>query len=740
MTTSKTPRLILMSAIVLAVVGTHARAEQTADVELPPVIVEGATLEAKAVSKPKAKVQPVEVESLASEPAPPEKKFKKAAQPSAPSTPKPVQAANEPVDVPPSETSGTATVNGQETVPGIALEKTGSAVSVVTGEDLRQRQIRNGAEALRSLPGVSVSGQGGAQGITVVRLRGGESRHTLVLIDGVEVNSGSGAFFDFSTLLVDDIAQIEVIKGPQSGLYSSGALGGVINIITRGGKGPLTFRGRAEGGSFNARDGMIGMSGGTDRAHASLTLSGRKTDGFNIAPMGTEKDGGEFSTFNFTGGVMVFDNLKLDGTLRRAHRAGDRDGTNDVVNGLFVASDEKSTFASDVSLGSLTATLDTFDQTWIHKFYVRGTETENRDIDRGPFSSPGGQLSRNISTMNEYGYLSTYRLDGPQGLPVRHFITGLVEHRREEFEQPLIPLSTFARDRDSVAGEIRGEYFDGLNLTGNVRHDNNEGFEDATTWRVAGSWVTPVRPVRLHSSIGTGIKYPSFSEQFGVFSGFVANPNLIPEKSLGWDAGVETTLFNGKAVIDVTYFHANLQNEIDFNFVPPAVACGGVPFCFIPFNRAGESTREGIEVSARAAVADGLTVGLAYTYLKAREDNGLEEVRRAPHSGRGDVNYTFLEGRANVNLAAIYNGRMQDLGFSAITFSSQRVALDEYWLVNLGASYKVTPSVELYGRVENLLDEKYQEVYGFQTAGISAYAGVRFSYEEPSTKDWAKYK
>ena len=201
MTTSKTPRLILMSAIVLAVVGTHARAEPTADVELPPVIVEGATLEAKPVAKPKAKVQPVEVEAVELPPAPSPKKIKKVAQPepSASSKPKPVQAASEPADVQPVVTSGSATASGEASVQGIALEKTGSAVTVVTGEDLKQRQIRNGAEALRSLPGVSVSGQGGAQGITVVRLRGGESRHTLVLIDGVEVNSGSGAFFDFST-------------------------------------------------------------------------------------------------------------------------------------------------------------------------------------------------------------------------------------------------------------------------------------------------------------------------------------------------------------------------------------------------------------------------------------------------------------------------------------------------------------------------------------------------------------
>ncbi len=541
-------------------------------------------------------------------------------------------------------------------------------------------------------------------------------------------------------LLIDDIAQIEVIRGPQSGLYSSGALGGVINIITRGGKGPLTFRARAEGGSFDTRDGMVGISGGTDRAHASLTLSGRRTNGFDISDTGTENDGGQFSTLSFTGGVMVSDNLKIDVSLRRSRRDGDRDGTNDVLNGLFVASEERSTFVSDLWLGRLEATLDTFDGTWVHKVFVSGVETDNRDLDLGLFSPPGGQASRNLSTTSKYGYRSTYRLDGPEHLPVRHFFTGLVEHQREAFEQPLLSSSAFERDRDSVAGEIRAEYFDALTLTGNVRYDDNQGFDNATTWRVASSLQPQGSPFRLHASAGTGIKYPSFGEQFGVFFGFVPNPNLTPETSFGWDAGVETTFFDGRAVVDVTYFNSDLKNEIDFDFVPPPQACGGVPFCFIPFNRAGTSEREGIEVAARFRLVNGISVGLAYTYLNAREFTGEEEVRRPPHSGRADLNYVFDHGRGNLNLAAVYNGSMKDLGFSAITFSSQRVTLDDHWLVTAAASYKVAPGVELYGRVENLLDQNYEEVFGFNAAGIAAYGGVRVSLEEPSTLDWAKYK
>lgn len=741
----KHTQVLLISAACLHFGATDLRAQdavQISEAELPAVVVEGATLEAKPAVAPKVRKKSAPVE--ANDPPPAPKKAKKSAQsPSGGSND--ASAASEPAEFEEGTTFDATAANGagafeSNGVTGIPADKLGTSVSVVTGAELKARQVRTVAEALRSLPGVSVSQQGGVQNQTVVRLRGAESNHTLVLIDGVEVNSpGTDGFFDFANLLVDDIAQIEVLRGPQSGLYSSGALGGVINIITNRGKGPLTFRARAEGGSFDTRDGMVGLSGGTDRAHASITLSGRRTNGFDISDEGTEDDGGEFRNLSFTGGVLVFDHLKIDASLRSSRREGDRDGTNGVRDGFSVASEEASTFASDLWLGRLEATLDTFDGDWIHKVYVNGSEQDIRDLDRGIFSPPGGLASRQVASVTKYGYLSTYRLD-TDAAPVRHFITGLVEHTREDFEQPLLSNEAFERTRDSIAGEIRGEYFNALTLTGNVRHDKNEGFEDATTWRAAGSFQPVGSPFRLHASAGTGIKYPSFSEQFGVFTGFVANPNLTPETSFGWDAGVEVTFLGGKGVIDVTYFNTNLENEIDFNFVPPVEACGGVAFCFIPFNRTGESKRDGIEVAGRLIIVEGLSVGAAYTYLDAREEDGAEEVRRPPHSGRADLNYVFASGKGNFNLAAVYNGRMLDLAFSPITFTSQRLALDEYWLVTAAASYEVAPGVELYGRVENLLDQDYEEVFGYNSAGVAAYAGVRFTYEEPSTLDWAKYK
>ena len=231
------------------------------------------------------------------------------------------------------------------------------------------------------------------------------------------------------------------------------------------------------------------------------------------------------------------------------------------------------------------------------------------------------------------------------------------------------------RHTSSFAGEVRGEYFDQLFLTANIRHDDNDFVEDFTTWRLAGTLKVPQTPLRLHPSVGTGVKYPSLSEQYGSFSFFTPNPDLIPEEAFGWDAGVETTLIPGRAVLDVTYFDTELTNEIDFRTLPN--------FNSQPFNRDGESARRGVEVAASYRMFDGLTLGAAYTYLKAQEEDGSEEIRRAPHSGRLDVNYTFDRGRGNVNVAAIYNGDMLDNAFDAVTFAASKVVLeDSGWLTS----------------------------------------------------------
>lgn len=719
--------LVMMSASA----GAQTTITQASDAELPAIIVEGATIEVKSAIKPAAKPKPVAVEEdepqqgpkkSAAKSAKPNAPVQKSAQKSAPtSEPEAAPAAASIAAPTAASASGESNAAGNgDNVSGLPIAKVGSSVSVVTETDLKAQQISNPADALRSLPGVAVSQQGTPAGITVVRIRGAESNHTLVVIDGVEVNSNdTNGFFDFSNLTSEEISSVEVLRGPQSGLYGGGALGGVVNINTYDGRGPLRLRVTGEAGSFGTQVGSAQISGGNDRAHGSLTVQRRHSDGFNISPLGGERDGSDISSVAFRGGVVVFDNLSLDGSLRYSSRKGDRDGFDGSrsIGGLAVANDDASTFTQKLWTGRLAAKLDTFDKRWLHEFAVSRADSRLTDNDTTFFS-----VTRSEAEAIKYAYTSTYRIDG-YGLPMRHFLTGRAEHLDESFTQPTFDLTTRERGRSSVVGEVRGEYYDHLFLEGTVRQDWNEVFTDETTWHSSASLKVPGTFLRLHASGGTGVKYPSFSQQFGFFFGYIANPDLKPETSIGWDSGAEVTLFDGKAVFDVTYFDQNLENEIASRFLPN--------FTSTAVNRVGESTRRGIEVSARAIVLPGLTVGGAYTYLDARDDNNLEEIRRAPHSGRVDANYNFLATRANFNIAAIYNGDAKDLAFDANSFDVRRVTLGEYWLVRLAASYAIAPGVELFGRVENALDEDYHEVFGYQTAGLAAYAGMRFSYEEP---------
>ena len=242
---------------------------------------------------------------------------------------------------------------------GVPLEQVGSAVTVVTGEQLRAQQVRTAADALRSLPGVAVSRTGGFGNLTQVRIRGAEGNHTLVLIDGIEANDLADGEFDFSNLSAEDIERIEVIRGPMSGLYGSNAVGGVINIITRDGKGPLTVTMRSEGGSFGTRDLAVRASGGNDNAHAAVSYSLRDTDGFNISPRGGENDGSSTRHAH-----LARRGQAAAGCHARFHRAqhcqdGRRDGFGDIFDPalagtLATAFDDRSTLGHRVLLGGAT--------------------------------------------------------------------------------------------------------------------------------------------------------------------------------------------------------------------------------------------------------------------------------------------------------------------------------------------------------------------------------------------------
>ena len=690
-----------VSFIPLLAAGMSAPAEAQTALELPGIVVEGATLEAPR-STPKKK------------PA--------AAAASAPTAAAEGQGQEAAEGVAEAEAAS-------DQAAGVPAAHLGTAVTVVTGEDLQRQQIRHAADALRSLPGVSVSRTGSGVGLTQVRIRGGEANHTLVLIDGIEVNTASEGEFDFSNLLVEDIERIEVIRGPQSALYGSNAVTGVINIITKKGGGPLTVTARAEGGSFGTAGEAARVSGGNERIWGSATVQHERSDGFNLAPEGHlgEKDGYRISSISANAGAMLTDDVRLDLNIRHSKKHLDRDDQTgfDTRKGLPLASDTLSRSQSSLLLMGTNLRWDMLGGNLTHVLKANRASTENRDLDLA-FGAP--LPFRNESESYRLAYQATYKFETPL---LRHAVTGLVDRGHEAFDvRSSFGSSAARRNQTGLAAEWRGDVLNRVFLSASARHDENDTFENFTTWRSAVSIPISELGIRPHASIGTGVKVPTMFEQFGTTAAFIPNPNLVPEESMGWDAGVEFTFLGGRALVDVTYFNADLKNLIKTDFV----ICPGSdpsdpnpPQCATPINLVGKSRRQGIEIDAKVQLLPDVSIGLAYTYLDAVNSEGVREIRRPPHSLRAELNYQFHEGRGVLRASAIYNGEMADEVWG------MRANLDDYWLVSVAGSYKLSEALEIYGRVENLLDEDYEEIFGFATPGVAAYAGLRwtFDYERP---------
>jgi vitamin B12 transporter len=602
----------------------------------------------------------------------------------------------------------------------VEADKAGSSYTVITGEEMQRRQIVHAADALRSVPGVNVSQAGSSGSLTQVRIRGAEGNHTKVLIDGVEVGTMDEGGFDFSTLLAADIERIEVLRGPQSGVYGANALAGVINIISKKGTGAPSVSISGEGGSMNTRALTANASGGSERGYLSVTASRRQTDGFNIATSGSEKDGSEQQNIFARGGVALTDNFRVDAMLRHqtntANIDADRNGDGIVDDVRNYVDTRRQTLAR------VSAELDTFDKHWSHKVFADYFKDAFKDELKGdPFG-----LYTNEGQRGHWGYESRINFETPAFLQAKHTITGLVERKNESFEfASAFSEGAAKRQQTGFAAEYRVELLNRLTLTGNVRHDDNSTFADADTWRGAAAYTVPDWGTRFHASYGKGIKNPDFFELYGYTLSFHGNPNLKPEESLGWDAGVEQKFWDGKIVTDVTYFEADLTDNIT-----------GAGLSVV--NLAGKSQRQGIETQITLKPAAGLSITGSYTYTDTRDPEGQQEIRRPRHSGGLNAAYTFADGRATISGGAMYNGEMKDERVFWWPLPVQRVTLGDYWLLNAAASYKLDERFTVFGRVENLLDQKYQEVFSYNGAPLAAYAGVKMTFQADAPLDPVK--
>jgi vitamin B12 transporter len=376
--------------------------------------------------------------------------------------------------------------------------------------------------------------------------------------------------------------------------------------------------------------------------------------------------------------------------------------------------------AEDI-LGRIAATWSLFDGALVQKLSASRYEERRNDDDvvSGFFRSRGQR--------DDYAYKATLKHNTDIAGGEQHTLTVAVDRQREFLT---IDSASFVfdpaagafwaagaeRTRTGLAGEYAINLPFGLTLTGAVRHDWNSGFADATTWRTTASQRFPTTGTRLHGSVGTGITNPNFIEQFGFFVGtFIGNPTLKPERSLGWDFGVEQSFWNGRLVTDVTYFSTDFEDKITF-----ATAGGG--FIATPVNISGVSPRRGVEVSVRVTPENWLSFLATYTYTDARLADGTPEIRRPRHAASASATAKFAAGRGRATVTVVYNGTMPDSWFK---FPITPVELASYTTVGGIIEYDVTKHATVYVRGENVFNARYEEVFSYRAPGAVVLAGLK---------------
>ena len=576
-------------------------------------------------------------------------------------------------------------------------EKVGRAYTVVTGKQLEQSQTKYVADALRMVPGVSVGRSGSSGALTEVRIRGGESRHVLVLIDGVEASAIALGAYDFSSLETVGIDRIEVLRGPQSALYGAHAMSGVINIITKKGErnSKPKFTVKQEVGTALSSLTSAEVRGGQERFDYAFSGAFHYTDGINTALTGSEKDANRNITLTGKVNADLTDDLKVDASLRYVDKNSDTDAY------TTAPSDDPYLYANTQELfGSLGLTHSLWDGHFVQKARVRYSNGTQRGLDNYGGYGKYGYDSDKVSL----DYQGTVFVDTPSLANAKHSLTGALSWQTESYTDPYSTDPERRRDTTGLAVDYTGEFWDNLFLGAGARYDIFEDFEDTATYNVNAAYMFEGTGTRLHSSVGTGTSIPSYYQTYNAAYG---NASLTPEKTFGWDAGIEQSLFNNRFKVDVTYFNQRLTDEIVFSSVAKKYA-----------NETGVSKRQGVEVSAFAKLIDNLTVDASYTYTDSKTPSGAQESRRPKHSGTLKLSQAFLDGKAHAFIdSSIFSDR-----------TDSYVALDDYILVNVGADYQINDHAQIYGRVENLLDADYQEVYGYNTAGITGYVGLKADF------------
>ncbi len=613
----------------------------------------------------------------------------------------------------------------------------GVSVTVVDEKQIEDRQAAEVLDVLRSVPGLTIVSNGGRGSTTSLFTRGGEDNYTKVLIDGVSANLGGGAF-DFGSLLTENVERIEIVRGPQSALYGSDAISGVINVITKRGSGRPTLHVSTANGTYLAGDHnyvgqqRVGFTGGNDWIGASLGYARVDDNGY----LDVNQD---YFNNTFSGRIDLYPRDNLDVTITgRYEDAKLKFPTEDAGDQLSPLDPDQNSSTADW-LWTLNTTYHM--SGWLEHVVLLGYH--NNDVDyNDPENLPADTFGAFFSETEEERYSVDYHFNirYPMRAILKSTFTGGVEYLTEEYDQQTRSVflgfesrSNLSEDRDNWGfyAQEQLSLYDRLHLTAGARYEDNSEFGHEFVPRASIAYELKKYGTKLRGAAGKGFKTPTFTENFA--DGFAeGNPDLDPEKSVSWEIGVDQALWGQRLFLGVTYFDQKFDDLIAYVATP-----AGQP----DFENIQQAESRGVEVSASLSPGAGFTVGGSYTYLdtEVTDDGGqggggaiFEEgkdlLRRPAHTVAGFVNWAWKSFQ--IRLDGLYVGERDDLNFQ--TFPGTRVTLDDYFTMDLAASYTIPladgrlRNFKIFGKVLNIFDEQYEEAFGFSAPDPSFQLGVSF--------------
>ena len=579
-----------------------------------------------------------------------------------------------------------------------------SSITVITAADIAAKDEQTLTDVLQDAPGLNIVQTGGAGGQTSVFLRGTNSNHVKVLVDGIDVSDPSSptGTFDFGQFLTPDIARVEILRGPQSGLYGSDAIGGVIDITTASGEGPTEVHAALEGGSFDTLNETGGLSGSSDALHYAANVAHFYSGATPVTPLDILAPGekrNDDSYDNVTASTKlaydISDNLSLGLVGRYTNSHLDFTGDNFVTGFPDAARSQYDTLQYDTRI---TAHLDSFGDLVEQTLGFAYSSIASTDL------GPDFGASYFAGDRTKIDWQGDVHFSASETL-----VLG-AEHERDEIRLPV----SAGTDIDSGYAELQSTLAENFFDTLSVRYDANDRFGGKATWRAAPVYVIAATRTKLKASVGTGFKAPTLSEMFENFPsfGFFGNPNLKPETSIGYDAGFEQPLFGDALRFGATYFHNAITNLIEDNAT------------FTSYTNIGRARTDGVESFVAWRPIPSVALRADYTFTEAKDEILDVELLRRPK------NKASLDAKWQIAPALSADATLLSVGSWIDTNREGTIArliAPSYTVTNLAVNYTITDAVTVYGRVANLFDEHYQDPDGFLRPGRGVFAGVKAS-------------